>query len=297
MDRASLDDLNAFLALARASSFTRAAAQIGVTQSALSHTVRALEGRLGVRLLTRTTRSVAPTEAGERLLRALGPHFAEIEAELDAVRDLRDRPSGTIRITTAGHAADTILWPKLSPLLAEYPEIRVELIVDCGRIDVVVQRFHAGVRLGEQVEKDMIAVRIGPDMRMAVVATPGYFEQRPPPQTPHDLAAHNCINLRLPPYGEHLPWEFDRKGQSVNARVEGQWTFSSSPPMHEAALAGFGLAYLPEDMVLDDVTAGRLVRVLEDWCDPFTGYHLYYPDRRHTSRAFQLVVDALRCLG
>jgi len=294
MSRASLDDLNAFMTVARAGSFTAAAARIGVTQSALSHTVRTLEERLGVRLLSRTTRSVAPTEAGERLLRTLGPHFAEIEAELDAVRDLRERPSGTIRITTAGHAADTILWPKLSTLLADYPEIKVELIVDYGMIDMVAQRYDAGVRLGEQVEKDMIAVRIGPDMRMAVVATPGYFEQRAAPKTPHDLAAHNCINLRLPTHGEYLAWEFDRKSQSVNARVDGQWVFSSSPPMREAALAGFGLAYLPEDMVLDDVAAGRLVRVLEHWCEPFTGYHLYYPDRRHTSRAFKLVVDALR---
>lgn len=294
MPRESLDDLNAFLAVARTGSFTRAAAQIGVTQSALSHTVRALEERLGVRLLTRTTRSVAPTEAGERLLRTLGPHFAEIEAELDAVRDMRDRPSGTIRITTAGHAADTILWPKLSPLLADYPEIKVELIVDYSMVDMVAQRYDAGVRLGEQVEKDMIAVRIGPDMRMAVVAAPGYFEQRLSPRTPHDLAEHNCINLRLPTYGDYLPWEFDRKGQSVKARVDGQWVFSTSPPMRAAALAGFGLAYLPEDMVLDDLAAGRLVRVLKDWCEPFTGYHLYYPDRRHTSRAFTLVVDTLR---
>ena len=294
MPRESFDDLLGFLAVARAGSFTRAAAQLGVSQSALSHSVRALESRLGVRLLTRTTRSVAPTQTGERLLRTLGPRFDEIAAELAAVRDLRDKPAGTIRITTAGHAAETILWPKLARLLPDYPEIKVEISVDCSLIDIVARRFDAGVRLGEQVEKDMIAVRIGPDLRMAVVGTPGYFARRPPPQTPQDLAAHECINLRLPTYGELLTWEFERDGQALNARVEGQWVFSSSPPMLKAALAGFGLAYLPEDMVLEHLAAGRLERVLEAWCAPFTGYHLYYPSRRQSSRALALVVEALR---
>lgn len=294
MPRESFDDLLGFLAVARAGSFTRAAAQLGVSQSALSHSVRALESRLGVRLLTRTTRSVAPTQTGERLLRTLGPRFDEIAAELAAVRDLRDKPAGTIRITTAGHAAETILWPKLARLLPDYPEIKVEISVDYGLIDIVARRFDAGVRLGEQVEKDMIAVRIGPDLRMAVVGTPGYFARRPPPQTPQDLAAHKCINLRLPTYGELLTWEFERDGQALNARVEGQWVFSSSPPMLKAALAGFGLAYLPEDMVLEHLAAGRLERVLEAWCAPFTGYHLYYPSRRQSSRALALVVEALR---
>lgn len=294
MPRESFDDLLGFLAVARAGSFTRAAAQLGVSQSALSHSVRALESRLGVRLLTRTTRSVAPTQTGERLLRTLGPRFDEISAELAAVRDLRDKPAGTIRITTAGHAAETILWPKLARLLPDYPEIKVEISVDYGLIDIVARRFDAGVRLGEQVEKDMIAVRIGPDLRMAVVGTPGYFARRPPPQTPQDLAAHDCINLRLPTYGELLTWEFERDGQALNARVEGQWVFSSSPPMLKAALAGFGLAYLPEDMVLEHLAAGRLERVLEAWCAPFTGYHLYYPSRRQSSRALALVVEALR---
>jgi len=294
MPRESFDDLLGFLAVARAGSFTRAAAQLGVSQSALSHSVRALESRLGVRLLTRTTRSVAPTQTGERLLRTLGPRFDEIAAELAAVRDLRDKPAGTIRITTAGHAAETILWPKLARLLPDYPEIKVEISVDYGLIDIVARRFDAGVRLGEQVEKDMIAVRIGPDLRMAVVGTPGYFARRPPPQTPQDLAAHDCINLRLPTYGELLTWEFERDGQALNARVEGQWVFSSSPPMLKAALAGFGLAYLPEDMVLEHLAAGRLERVLEAWCAPFTGYHLYYPSRRQSSRALALVVEALR---
>jgi DNA-binding transcriptional LysR family regulator len=294
MPRERFDDLLAFLAVARAGSFTRAAAQLGVSQSALSHTVRALESRLGVRLLTRTTRSVAPTESGERLLHTVGPRFEEIAAELAAVRDLRDKPAGTIRITTAGHAAETVLWPTLARLLPDYPEIKVEISVDYGLIDIVARRYDAGVRLGEQVEKDMIAVRIGPDLRMAVVGTPGYFARRPPPQTPQDLATHDCINLRLPTYGELLTWEFERDGQALNARVEGQWVFSSSLPMLEAALAGCGLAYLPEDMALEHVAAGRLVRVLEDWCAPFTGSHLYYPSRRQSSRALALVVDALR---
>ncbi len=295
MPRQSFDDLLAFLAVARAGSFTRAAAHLGLSQSALSHTVRALELRLGVRLLSRTTRSVAPTEAGERLLRTLAPRVEEIEAELAAVRELRDKPAGTIRITTAGHAADTILWPKLAKLLPDYPDIKVEIIVDYGLIDIVAQRYDAGVRLGEQVQKDMIAVRIGPDMRMAVVGTPDYFARRPPPVImPQDLAAHDCINMRLPTYGELLPWEFERDGHALNARVEGQWVFSSSPPMLQAALAGLGLAYLPEDMVLEHVADGRLVRVLEEWCEPFTGYHLYYPSRRQSSRAFALIVDALR---
>lgn len=284
----------AFLAVARAGSFTHAAPELGVSQSALSHTIRALEARLGVRLLTRTTRSVAPTQAGERLLRNLGPRFEEIEAELAAVRDLRDKPAGTIRITTAGHAAETILWPKLSKVLPEYPDIAVEISVDYGMTDIVAQRFDAGVRLGEQVEKDMIAVRIGPDMRMAVVATPSYFAKRPPPRAPQELAQHDCVNLRLATHRELLLWEFERDRQTVNVRVDGQWVFSSSPPMLQAALAGVGLAYLPEDMVLGHVSAGRLVRVLEDWCEPFTGYHLYYASRRQSSRALAVVIEALR---
>jgi DNA-binding transcriptional LysR family regulator len=294
MSRQSLDDLVAFLAVARTGSFTHAAPELGISQSALSHTIRALEARLGVRLLTRTTRSVAPTEAGERLLRTLGPRFEEIEAELAAVRELRDKPAGTIRITTAGHAAETILWPKLSKVLPEYPDIHVEISVDYGMTDIVAQRFDAGVRLGEQVEKDMIAVRIGPDMRMAVVATPSYFAKRPPPRTPQDLAQHDCINMRLPTHRELLLWEFDRDGQAVNVHVDGQWVFSSSSPMLRAALAGFGLAYLPEDMVLKHVAAGRLLRALEDWCEPFTGYHLYYASRRLSSRALAVVIEALR---
>ena len=297
MARERLDDLAAFLAVARAGSFTHAAPALGVSQSALSHTIRGLEARLGVRLLTRTTRSVAPTAAGERLLRTLGPRLDEIAAELAAVRDLRDKPAGAIRITTAGHAAETILWPKLAKLLPDYPDITVEISVDYGLIDIVAERFDAGVRIGEQVEKDMIAVRIGPDLRMAVVGTPGYFAQRPPPLTPRDLATHDCINLRLPNEDELLTWEFERDGQALNARVNGQWVFSNSAPMLKAALAGFGLAYLPEDMVLESIADGRLIRVLEDWCQPFTGYHLYYPSRRQSSRALTLVIEALRHRG
>ncbi len=294
MPRQNLDDLVAFLAVARAGSFTQAAPELGVSQSALSHTLRALEARLGVRLLTRTTRSVAPTEASERLLRTLGPRLDEIEAELAAVRELRDKPAGTIRITTAGHAAETILWPKLSKVLPEYPDIQVEISVNYGMTDIVAQRFDAGVRLGEQVEKDMIAVRIGPDLCMAVVATPGYFAKRPPPRTPQDLARHDCVNMRLPTYRELLLWEFERDGQAVNVRFAGQWVFSSSPPVLQTALAGFGLAYLPEDMVLEPIAAGCLVRVLEDWCAPFTGYHLYYASRHQSSRALAVVIEALR---
>jgi DNA-binding transcriptional LysR family regulator len=294
MPRESLDDLAAFLAVARAGSFTQAAPALGVSQSALSHTIRGLESRLGVRLLTRTTRSVAPTEAGERLLHTVGPRLEEIAAEVAAVRDLRDKPAGTLRLTTAGHAAETLLWPKLAKVLPDYPDLKIEISVDYGMTDIVAERFDAGVRLGEQVEKDMIAVRIGPDLRMAVVGAPGYFARRPPPQSPQDLAGHDCINLRLPTHRELLLWEFARNGQAVNVRVDGQWVFSSSPPMRQAALAGFGLAYLPEDMVLEEVAAGRLMRVLDAWCELFTGYHLYYPSRRQSSRALAVVIEALR---
>ena len=293
----NLNDLLAFLAVAREGSFTRAAAQLGVSQSALSHTIRALESRLGVRLLTRTTRSVSPTEAGERLLLTVGPRFEEIEAELAALSELRDKPAGTIRITTAEHAANTILWPKLAKLLPDYPDVKVEITVDYRLTDIVAERYDAGVRLGDQVAKDMIAVRIGPDMRMAVVGTPAYFARRPQPKTPQDLAAHDCINLRLPTYGGLLAWEFERNGHALKAHVQGQWVFNSSTPILRAVLAGFGLAYVPEDMVREHVTDGRLERVLEDWCPTFPGYHLYYPSRRQSSPAFALLVNTLRYQG
>ncbi|WP_374486022.1 LysR family transcriptional regulator [Zoogloea sp.] len=294
MRRENFNDLLAFVAVAREGSFTRAAARLGVSQSALSHTVRALEARLGIRLLTRTTRSVSPTEAGERLLRTVAPHFEEIEAELAALSELRDKPAGTVRITCAEHAANTVLWPKLSAVLPDYPDVRIEINVDYGLTNIVSQRFDAGVRLGDQVEKDMIAVRIGPDMRMAVVGAPAYFARHSRPLTPRDLAGHDCINLRLPTHGNLLAWEFEKDGQSVNVHVEGQWVFNSSTPRLTAALAGAGLACLPEDMVLEYVAAGRLEQVLQDWCQPFSGYHLYYASRRQSSPAFALVVEALR---
>ncbi len=286
--------LIAFQAIARARSFTRAAAQLGVSQSALSHTMRELETRLGVRLLTRTTRSVAPTEAGERLLASIGPHFAEIEAGVAAIAELRDKPAGTIRITAGEHSAETVLWPVLARLLPAYPDIHVEISIDYGLTDIVAERFDAGVRLGEQVARDMIAVRIGPDMRMAAVATPGYFAAHPGPEVPQDLTAHNCINLRLPTRGGLYAWEFEKKGRTLNVHVGGQLVFNSTPLILAAALDGAGLAYLPETRVQPYLDDGRLVRVLDDWCEPFAGYHLYYPSRRQNSAAFALVVDALR---
>jgi DNA-binding transcriptional LysR family regulator len=294
MSHENFNDLLAFIAVARERSFTKAAAKLGVSQSALSHTIRGLEARLGLRLLTRTTRSVAPTEAGERLLHTVGPEFEKIEAELEALSELRERPAGTIRISTAEHAANTVLWPKLAKFLPNYPDIKVEITIDYVLTDIVAHRYDAGVRLGEQVAKDMIAVRIGPDMRMAVVGAPSYFKKRSPPKKPQDLTNHICINLRLPTYGGLLAWEFERDGRVLKTHVEGQWVFNSSSPILRAVLAGFGVAYLPEDMVQEHVAKGRLKRVLKDWCPPFPGYHLYYPSRRQHSPAFALLVDALR---
>jgi DNA-binding transcriptional LysR family regulator len=290
-------DLLAFLAVARARSFTRAAAQLGVSQSALSHTIRGLEARLGIRLLTRTTRSVAPTEAGERLLNTVGPKFEEIGAALAALNELREKPAGTIRISAGEHPAVTLLWPALERFLPVYPDIAVEVVVDNGLTDIVAERYDAGVREGEQVAKDMIAVRIGPDMRMAVVGAPGYFKGRGRPETPQDLTGHDCINLRLPTYGGIYAWEFERDGRVVKARVEGRLVFNNLALRIAAALGGFGLAYVPEDMVRGDVAAGRLVRVLEDWCPAYAGYHLYYPSRRQTAPAFAVLVEALRFRG
>jgi len=297
MSRPNANDLLAFLAVARARSFTRAAAQLGLSQSALSHTIRGLEERLGLRLLTRTTRSVAPTEAGERLLRSVGPRLDEIDAELAALSELRDKPAGTIRITSGEHAAEAILWPALARLLPHYPDIKVELIIDYGLTNIVAERYDAGVRLGEQVAKDMIAVRIGPDMRMAVVGAPSYFARRPRPKKPPDLTAHDCINLRLPTYGGLYAWEFEKRGRELKVRVEGPLVFNNIALRLNAALAGFGLAYLPEDQVETQLADGRLIRVLADWCPPFSGYHLYYPSRRQPTPAFGLLVDALRYRG
>jgi DNA-binding transcriptional LysR family regulator len=294
MPRGNLNDLLVFLAVAKERSFTRAAAQLGLSQSALSHTIRGLEERLGLRLLTRTTRSVSPTEAGERLLRSLGPRFEEIDAELAALSELREKPAGTVRITATDYAADTILWPKLIKLLGRYPDIKVEIIIDYGLTNIVTERFDAGVRNGEQVAKDMIAVRIGPDMQMAVVGAPSYFVKRLPPKKPQDLIDHNCINLRLPTYDSLYAWEFEKGKRELKIHVEGQLVFNSTFQMLNAALAGFGLAYVPEDLVKPHLAEGRLNRVLESWCPTFSGYHLYYPSRRQRSPAFTMVVDALR---
>src|SRR5260221_5231513 len=294
MRREELGDLAAFLAVAEERSFTRAAAKLGTSQSALSHTVRRLETRLGLRLLTRTTRSVAPTDAGERLIETLRPALDEIDGRLAALTEMREKPAGTIRITTAEHAAQTILWPALVRLLPHYPDIKVELTIDYGLTDIVAERYDAGVRLGEQVAKDMIAVPIGPEMRMAAVGAPSYFAARPIPKTPQQLADHTCINLRLPTRGGLYAWEFEKGGRELKVRVEGQLVLNTVSMIFQAAKAGMGLAYLPQDLVQADIADGRLVRVLGDWCPPFSGYHLYYPSRRQQSPAFALLVEALR---
>src|SRR5688500_16770466 len=297
MRRENVSDLLAFLAVARERSFTRAGKKLGISQSALSHTVRGLEERLGLRLLTRTTRSVSPTEAGDRLLMSVGSRFEEIEAELEALSELRDKPAGTIRITATENAVDAILLPKLAKFLPQYPDIKVEIVVDYGLTDIVAQRYDAGVRSGEQVAKDMIAVRIGPDMRMAVVSAPSYFEKRSVPKKPQDLTEHNCINLRLPTHGSLYAWEFEKGSRELRVRVEGQVVLSGAAQMLHAALAGSGLAYVPEGLAQPHLAKGRLKRVLEDWCAPFSGYHLYYPSRRQSSAAFATVVEALRYRG
>ena len=294
MPHANLNDIAAFIAVARERSFTRAAAQLGVSQSALSQTVRGLETRLGLRLLTRTTRSVSPTQAGERLLQAAAPRLEEIEAELNSLSTLRDKPSGTIRITAHDHPVQAVLRPALEKLLPEYPDIKVEVVVDYGLTDIVAGRFDAGIRLGGMVAKDMIAMRIGPDMRSAVVGAPAYFAKRPKPRAPQDLPGHSCINLRLPTHGGLYAWEFEKAGRELRVRVEGQLVFNGSAPMLDSALAGLGLAYLPEDSVQPHLATGRLIRVLADWCPPYPGYHLYYPSGRQSTPAFALLVDMLR---
>jgi len=294
MQRGQLDDLLSFVTVARERSFTKAAAKLGVSQSALSHTMRALEERLGLRLLTRTTRSVAPTEAGERLLHSVAPRFEEIEAELAAVTELRDKPAGTLRITATEYAADAILLPKLEKFLKSYPEVKIEIVIDYGLTDIVTQRFDAGVRSGEQIAKDMIAVRIGPDLRMAVVGAPGYFASRERPKKPQDLVDHNCITLRLPTHGGRYAWEFEKAGREMRVRVEGQLTCNTTSQMLNASLAGLGLAYVPEGLAQPYIRSSQLQRVLEDWCPPYSGYHLYYPSRRQSTPAFALLVDALR---
>jgi DNA-binding transcriptional LysR family regulator len=294
MQREDLTDLAAFMAVAQERSFTRAATRLGTSQSALSHTIRRLEAKLGVRLLTRTTRSVAATEAGERMIATLAPAFDSIDAQLASITELRDKPAGSLRITTSEHAATTIIWPALQRLLPAYPDIRVELSIDPGFTDIVSGRFDAGVRLGEAVEKDMIAMRIGPDLRMAIVGSPAYFTRHAAPRTPQDLAAHRCINLRLQTSGGFYAWELEKNGRPLRVRVDGQLAFNNVPAIVRAAEAGFGLAFLMQDHVTGQLADRRLVRVLEDWCPPFTGYHLYYPSRRQPSAAFTLVLDALR---
>lgn len=278
-------------------SFTRAAAQMGVSTSALSHAVRGLEERLNIRLLNRTTRTVVPTDAGERLLATVSALFDGVEAELARLGELRDKPSGTIRITTSAHAAKTILEPALRPLLAAYPDLTVELSADAGFIDIVAERFDAGVRLGETIAQDMIALRIGPDMRMAAAASPAYLAQHNAPLTPHDLSRHNCINLRFPTYGGLYAWEFEKDGHALNVRVEGQLIVNDTTLALQAAIDGIGICYVTDDQVLPLIAGGRLIRVLEDWCPPFPGYHLYYPSRRQHSSAFAVLIEALRYRG
>ncbi|WP_446029866.1 LysR family transcriptional regulator [Lelliottia amnigena] len=290
----NFNDLLSFMVVARERSFTRAAAQLGVSQSALSHAMRNLEARLDVRLLTRTTRSVVPTEAGEQLLMRLTPHLLEIEQELTALRDRRDRPAGNIRLSAGEHAMSAVLWPVLKPFMAHYPDINIEVTVDNGLTDIVDGRFDAGVRLGEQIAKDMVAVRIAPDMQMAVVGSAAYFAKNGVPETPEQLENHRCINMRLPTLGGLYAWEFTHDGREIRVRVDGQLTLNSLPQRLDAAVAGLGLAYVPEESAAAQLADGRLTRVLESWCPSFEGYHLYYPSRRQHTTAFTLLVEALR---
>lgn len=297
MQNGQLSDIVAFLAVARHRSFTKAAAELGVSQSALSHAIRRLEDRLGLRLLTRTTRSVSTTEAGDRLLAEVGPRFEEIGAALEALGELRERPAGTIRITASEYAAETCVWPRLAEGLRDYPDIHVELVSDNGFVDIVAQGFDAGVRLGESVEKDMIATRIGPDHRLVPVASPAYLAEHPAPTTPQELVGHRCINLRLIGSGTLYAWEFERDGRPVRVRVDGQLAFTSIRLSVEAALEGYGIAFVPEASIESHVARRQLVQLLDDWCPPIPGFHLYYPSRRQHSPAFQLVLELLRHRG
>lgn len=297
MPQENFNDLVAFVMVAREESFTKAAVKLGVSQSALSQTVRGLEERLGLRLLTRTTRRVSPTAAGERLLQTAGPRFEEIQAELTALTEMRDKPAGIVRITAGEHAAISVLAPALDKFLPDNPDVKVEITVDYGLTDIVAERYDAGVRLGEQVAKDMIAIRIGPEMRMAVVGAPSYFRQNPWPEKPEDLTGHNCIQIRMPTHGNILSWEFEKDGHELRVKAEGQLVFNNIAMRLDAVKRGLGLAYMPDDLVAEEIAKGELIRVLEDWCAPFPGYHLYYPNRRHTSPAFALVIDALRYRG
>lgn len=297
MARRNLNDLLSFVTVAREGSFTRAAAQLGVTQPALSQAISGLEERMQIRLLTRTTRSVSPTAAGERLLQSVGHRIDEIEAELDMLTELRDKPAGIVRITCGPSVLKTTLLPKLAPLLREYPDIHIEFDANHGFRDIVADRFDAGVRLGDTIDKDMIAMPIGPKLRMAAAASPDYFARYPVPKTPHDLTQHQCINMRMVRSGGIYVWEFDHEGGELKVRVNGQLTFNTSDHVVDAALAGLGIAFLPEEEFGPHIREGRLVRVLESWCHPFPGYYLYYPSRKQPSPAFSLVVDALRMNG
>jgi DNA-binding transcriptional LysR family regulator len=297
MARENINDILVFLAVARERSFTRAAAKLGMTQSSLSHIIRGLEERLGVRLLTRTTRSVSPTDAGERLLQNVGPRLEEIEAEIAAVSDLGDKPAGTIRITAIDHVVDDVLWPRIAPLLPQYPDLHVEFSADYRMVDIAAERYDIGVRFGDQVEKDMIAVRLTPDVKMMIVCAPAYFAQRPVPASSQDLMKHNCINLRLASSGGLYAWELRHEGQDIELRVRGQLVFNSAYQILNAALAGCGLAFIPEDLAGEHVRAGQLLSVMEDWCPHFPGLHAYYPSRRQNSRALALVIEAIRYKG
>ncbi|WP_454692680.1 LysR family transcriptional regulator [Achromobacter aloeverae] len=294
MSGENLRDIHAFLAVARERSFTRAAAQLGVSQSALSHAIRGLESRLGLRLLTRTTRSVAPTEAGERLVQSVASRFDAIQEELAAFGELRDKPAGTVRITTSDFAARTVLWPKLSKLQPEYPDVKIEIAIDPGLADIVAERYDAGVRFGDQIARDMTAIRISPDIRMAIVGAPSYLEKRPVPKTPADLTRHDCINMRFSIRGGVYAWELRKGKRNLQVRVDGPWTFNCIYPVLDAALAGFGLAYMPEDLAQPHIEAGRLRSVLKDWCPTFPGLHIFYASRRLSSPALSLIVEALR---
>jgi DNA-binding transcriptional LysR family regulator len=294
MQREDMKDLLWFLAVANERSFTRAAAKLGTSQSTLSHTIKQMEERLGVRLLTRTTRSVAPTDAGERLFQSLAPRIEEIETDIASLVAFRDTPSGTVRLTLSDHALQTTVWPKLEPVLKDFPDVRLELYSDNGMRNIVEERFDAGVRLGESIDKDMIAVPIGGDWRMVVIASPSYLSQNPAPRTPQDLITHNCINMRQTTFGGLYAWEFEKDGREIRVRVEGQLTFNTSIAMIDAAIAGYGIAFVPDDLLGDHVVEGRLTLLLEEWCPRFAGYHLYYPSRRQMSAALRVVIEALR---
>ncbi|MBB4192656.1 DNA-binding transcriptional LysR family regulator [Rhizobium aethiopicum] len=294
MKREDLNDMLWFLAVAEERSFTKAAAKLGTSQSTISHTIKKLEARIGLRLLTRTTRSVSPTEAGERLIRSLAPRIEELESEIDQLMEIRDKPSGTVRITLSDHALESIVWPKLRNVLKHYPDIGLELNTDNGFRNIVEDRFDAGVRLGESVDKDMIAVRIGPDWRLVAVGSPDYFARRTAPEKPQDLVGHICINNRQSRSGGLYAWEFAKDDRELRVRVDGQLTFSTTYAMIDAAVKGYGIAYVPEDIVAREIEAGRLLQVLDDWCPSFPGYHLYYPSRRQNSPAFKVIVEALR---